>query len=139
MQTMAETLIALSSQDDALARRLLQRAQGAFQKWPEGFTGCRAQLQCQTSGQKAFSGVQILPGQRVEVYLPDAGLRRLAQTILACLVDGRTPHFFKNGDGRYPITFAAEPGHPQGRRTSVDWLEAQKHKINEVGYDDYLA
>jgi len=21
----------------------------------------------------------------------------------------------------------------------VDWLEAQKHKINEVGYDSYLA
>jgi hypothetical protein len=118
MQTMAETLIALSLQDDALARRLLQRAQGAFQKWPEGFTDCRAQLQCQTSGQKASNWVQVLPRQRVEVYLPDAGLRRLVQTMLACLVDERTPRFFKDGDGRYPITFAAEPGHPQGGRTS---------------------
>jgi len=118
MQTMAETLMAPSSQDDALARRLLQRAQGAFQKWSQGFAGFRAQLQCQTSGQKASGWVQVLPGQRVEVHLPDAGLRRLAQTMLACLVDERMLHFFKDGDGRYPITFAAEPGHPQGRRTS---------------------
>ena len=44
MQTMTETLMALSSQDDALARRFLQRAQGGFQKWPEGFAGFRAQI-----------------------------------------------------------------------------------------------
>ena len=53
MQTMTETLMALPWQDDALARRLLQRAQGAFQKWPEGFAGFRAQIQCRTSGQDA--------------------------------------------------------------------------------------
>jgi hypothetical protein len=34
----------------------------------------------------------------------------LAQTLLARLVDERTPRFFKDGDGRYPITLDAEPG-----------------------------
>jgi len=42
MQTMTKTLTALPLQDDALARRLLQQAQGAFQKWPEGCAGFRA-------------------------------------------------------------------------------------------------
>jgi bacterioferritin len=27
----------------------------------------------------------------------------------------------------------------QDEEQHVDWLEAQKHKINEVGYDGYLA
>jgi hypothetical protein len=119
MQTMTETWMALSSQDDALARRLLQRAQGAFQKWPEGFAGFRAQIQCRTSGQKASGWVQVSPRQPVEVHLPDVELCRLAQTLLARLVDERTPRFFKDGDGRYPITLDAEPGHPFGKRIQV--------------------
>ncbi len=86
MQTMTETLMALPLQDDALARRLLQRAQGAFQKWPEGFAGFCAQLQCRTSGRNASGRVQVSPGRRVEVHLPDVELRRLAQTLLARLV-----------------------------------------------------
>ena len=126
MQTMAETLIALPAQDEALARRLLQRAQGACQKWPEGFAGFRAQIQCRTSGQSASGWLQVSPGQRVEVHLPDAALRRLAQTMLARLVDERMPRFFKDGDGRYPITLDAEHGHPFGKRIQVHRRDGER-------------
>ena len=119
MQTMTEMLMAFSSQDDALARRLLQRAQGAFQKWPERFAGFCAQIQCRTRGQKASGWVQVSPGHGVEVHLPDAELRLLAQTLLGRLMDERTPHFFKDGDGRYPITLDTEHGHPFGKRLQV--------------------
>lgn len=126
MPTMAETLIALPSQDDALARRLLQRAQGAFQKWPEGFAGFRAQIQCWTSGQNASGWLQVSPGQRIEVQLPNAELRSLAQIMLARLVDERMPRFFKDGDGRYPITLDAEHGHPFGKRIQVHRRDGER-------------
>jgi Protein of unknown function (DUF3386) len=126
MPTMAETLIALPSQDDALARRLLQRAQGAFQKWPEGFAGFRAQIQCWTSGQNASGWLQVSPGQRIEVHLPNAELRSLAQIMLARLVDERMPRFFKDGDGRYPITLDAEHGHPFGKRIQVHRRDGER-------------
>lgn len=35
---------ATRAQDDPLARRLRQRAQGAMQKWPEGFRGFQARV-----------------------------------------------------------------------------------------------
>jgi len=140
MQTMTETLMALPLQDDALARRLLQRAQGAFQKWPEGFAGFCAQLQCRTSGRNASGWVQVSPGRRVEVHLPDAELRRLAQTLLTRLVDERTPRFFKDGDGRYPITLDAEHGHPFGKRIQVHRRDGERlaYWINTAGRIRYV-
>lgn len=126
MQTMTETLMALPWQDDALARWLLQRAQGAFQKWPEGFAGFHAQIQCQTSGRDTSGWLQVSPGQGVEVHLPDAELRHVAQTMLARLVDERTPRFFKDGDGRYPITLDAEHGHPFGKRIQVHRRDGER-------------
>jgi len=126
MQTMTETLMVFPAQDDALARRLLQRAQGAFQKWPEGFVGFRAQIQCRANGQNASGWLQVLPGQRVEVHLPDAALRCLAQTMLIRLVDERTPRFFKDGDGRYPITLDAGHEHPFGKRIQVHRHEGER-------------
>jgi uncharacterized protein DUF3386 len=127
MQTLTETLMALPAQDDALARRLLQRAQGTFQKWPEGFAGFRAQIQCRTSSQNASGWLQVSPGQRVEVHLPDAELRRLAQTMLVRLVDERMPRFFKDGDGRYPITLDAEHGYPFGKRIQGHRQDGERH------------
>ena len=126
MQTMTEALMAFPSQDDALARRLLQRAQGAFQKWPEGFAGFRAQIQCWTSGQNVSGWVQVSPGQGVEVHLPDAELHCLVQTMLVRLVDERTPRFFKDGDGRYPITLDAEHRHPFGKRIQVHRRDGER-------------
>jgi hypothetical protein len=126
MPTMTETLMALPAQDDTLARRLLQRAQGAFQKWPEGFAGFRAQIQCRTSGQNASGWLQVSPGQRIEVQLPNAELRSLAQIMLARLVDERMPRFFKDGDGRYPITLDAEHGHPFGKRIQVHRRDGER-------------
>ena len=126
MQTMTEASMALPSQDDALARRLLQRAQGAFQKWPEGFAGFRARIQCWASGQNASGWVQISPGQGVEVHLPDAALHCLVQTMLVRLVDERTPRFFKDGDGRYPITLDAEHRHPFGKRIQVHRRDGER-------------
>jgi hypothetical protein len=140
MPTMTETLMALPSQDDALACRLLQRAQGAFQKWPEGFAGFRAQLQCRTSGQNASGWLQVSPGQRVEVHLPDAELRSLAQTMLVRLVDERMPRFFKDGDGRYPITLNAEHGHPFGKRIQVHRRDGERlaYGIDTAGRIRYV-
>jgi len=88
MQTMTKTLMALPLQDDALARRLLQQARGAFQKWPEEFAGFRAPIQCRTSGREASGWLQVSPGQRVDLHRPDAALHRLAQTMLVRLMDG---------------------------------------------------
>jgi len=140
MQTMTETLMALPSQDDGLARRLLQRAQGAFQKWPEGFVGFCAQLQCRTSGRNASGWLRVSSRQRVEVYLPDPELCCLAQTLLMRLVDERTPRFFKDGDGRYPITLDAEHEHPFGKRIQVHCRDGERlaYWIDTAGRIHYV-
>ena len=47
--------------DDVLARSLLQRAQGATQKWPEGFRGFRARVRCRALGREAVGVVTVQP------------------------------------------------------------------------------
>ena len=103
---------------DLDARRTLQCAQGIFQKWPEGFAGFSAMIRC-SDGKNAVSGmVTVFAGGRVE--LDDSGaLATWAHGALAAISAARTPQFFKDGDGRFPITFEAEDQHPLGRAVRV--------------------
>ena len=87
---------------------MLQCAQGVLQKWPEGFAG------------------------RVELDLGDAGaLGMWARGALATISAARTPQFFKDGDGRFPITFETRDQHPLGGAVRVH-LGAESWRIYRV-------
>lgn len=105
--------------DDPHARRLLQCALGAFQKWPEGFVGFSAVVRCQEGDREIAGDVRVFAGGRVEMSLPDLTLRARAETALLAIAQARTPCFFKDGDGRFPISFEPDDGHPLGRRVRV--------------------
>ena len=90
---------------DPTARCLLRKAQGAFQKWPEGFAGFRASVTCETPRGMVAGHVLVGPPDRVEVVCEEPDLRtRLHDMFWAITVD-RTPRFFDEGDGRFPISF----------------------------------
>src|SRR5262245_31478527 len=77
--------------DDPSARALLCRAQGAFQKWPEGFHGFRASVRCQTSDGTVIGRVALAPPDRVEVECPDHRLRTWLDDMLRTFAAQRTP------------------------------------------------
>jgi hypothetical protein len=129
MPVMTRTLLTHPLQDNPLARNLLQRAQGALQKWPEGFAGFRARLHCWTSAREVRGWVQCVPGRRLNVCLPDVELRDFAQTTLERLVGERIPRFFKDGDGRFLLTLDAAPDQVQGTR-----IQVQHHHEKRVVY-----
>jgi hypothetical protein len=95
----------MSAPDDGAARILLQRAQGAFQKWPEFFGGFRARLAVNAAGSERSGWVEVGPDGAVEVALADADLSAWARTTLEALAAERRPAFFKDHDGRFPIAF----------------------------------
>ncbi|HXH84744.1 MAG TPA: DUF3386 family protein [Candidatus Tectomicrobia bacterium] len=101
---------------DLEARRLLQEAQGTFQKWPETFRGFTATLRC-TRGPSCARGVlRVAPGGGVGVDIADRALRRTVEAWLRATSDARTPRFFKDGDGRFPISFEQTGDAPAGQR-----------------------
>lgn len=93
------------SADDPSARCLLRRAQGAFQKWPEGFAGFRASVTCDTPHGVVPAEVLVVPPGRVDVTCEDVGLRTVLTDMLWSVAVDRTPRFFDEGDGRFPISF----------------------------------
>ena len=92
--------------DDRLARCLLRQAQGVFQKWPEGFGGFRASIACQTSDGSVGGRVTVGPHGDVAVDCDDAVIRARLHDMLATIALDRTPRFFDDGDGQFPISFA---------------------------------
>jgi hypothetical protein len=105
--------------DDALARGLLQRAQGALQKWPDGFIGFAATIRCREGARVVTGEVRVFAGGGVETTLPCPDLRAWVETTLGAIARARTPRFFKDGDGRYPISLGPDDGHPLGRQVHV--------------------
>lgn len=91
--------------DDPSARGLLRRAQGAFQKWPEGFAGFRASVACDTPHGVVPAEVLVVPPGRVDVTCEDVALRAVLTDMLWGIAVDRTPRFFDEGDGRFPISF----------------------------------
>jgi hypothetical protein len=112
-------LLEFGVRDDVHARCLLQRAQGALQKWPEGLRGFVATIRCRDGRSTATGEVRVFSGGKVEVDLPDAAVSAWASGALSAISLARTPRFFKNGDGRFPITFEPEDDHPLGRGVRV--------------------
>jgi hypothetical protein len=110
---------AAPTQDDVHARRLLQCAQGAFQKWPEGFRGFSAAIRCGDGHGHAVGAARVFGGGRVELDVEPGPLADWAARSLAALSLARTPRFFKDGDGRYAVTFEPEDAHPLGRGIRV--------------------
>ena len=108
MPVMTEMLTSPMLQDSPRARCLLQRAQGALQKWPEGFAGFRARLRCAQGQHESHGWVQLTTARQIQVHLPDATLQGFTRAMLERLVDERTPCFFKDGDGRFLLTLDAE-------------------------------
>jgi Protein of unknown function (DUF3386) len=119
MSVMTRTLFVHPLQDILLARSLLQRAQGALQKWPEEFAGFWARLHCWSSTREVRGWLQLVLGRRLTVCLPDVALRDFVQTTLERLVDERTPRFFKDGDGRFPLTLDTAPHQTHETRIQV--------------------
>jgi hypothetical protein len=121
--------------DDPLARRLLQRAQGAMQKWPEGFRGFQARLRCRDEAGAIGGEARVFAGGRVESTLPPGPLTTWAEASLRSLARARTPGFFKDGDGRFPITLDPDDAHPRGRRVRVhaDDPGARAYRIDAKG------
>lgn len=115
---MTPTIVACAI--DLEARTLLQRAQGMLQKWPEGFGGFSAAIRCRDGECEVVGDVGVFTGGRVEVSLPHSALSAWAQGALSAISLARTPRFFKDGDGRFPIAFESHDGHPLGPRVLVD-------------------
>ncbi len=105
--------------DDPGARCLLRRAQGAFQKWPEGFAGFRASVRCATPAGVLPGTLCVAPPDRVEVQCEDPWLRARLAEMLRIIASERMPRFFDEGDGRFPISFADTLSDSRGRAIHV--------------------
>src|SRR5918994_1892965 len=105
--------------DDAGARRLLQQAQGAFQKWPEGFAGFTAIAHVRVRARAATGIVAVHPYASLEADFGDPECREAVAAFVARIVCERTPCFFKDGDGRFPVTFDTGDGDHGARRIIV--------------------
>ena len=104
---------------DPTARCLLRRAQGAFQKWPEGFAGFRASVACETPRGMVDGQVTVAPPDRVDVTCDDPDLRSCLRDMLWGITVDRTPRFFDEGDGRFPISFGDGHDDALGRPVNV--------------------
>jgi hypothetical protein len=104
---------------DPTARCLLRKAQGAFQKWPEGFAGFRASVACETPRGVVAGQVAVATPDRVDVTCDDPDLRRRLRDMLWGITLDRTPRFFDEGDGRFPISFGDGPDDALGRPVNV--------------------
>ena len=118
--------------DDAEARLLLQRAQGAFQKWPEVFGGFRARLTVDTAAREAVGAVRVGARGEVILDLSDSLLAGWALHALQSLVAERIPCFFKDGDGRFPIAFDGHADGARGRRVVV---QRARHGLGDIRYE----
>jgi len=105
--------------DDPAARALLRRAQGAFQKWPEGFCGFRASVHCETSRGWISGRLAFAPPDRIEIECGDPGLRAWLREMVRSIAADRTPRFFADGDGRFPVSFCSAVDDATGRGVDV--------------------
>src|SRR5262250_3847896 len=83
--------------DDPAARALLRKAQGAFQKWPEGFAGFRASITCETLRGVVAGQVTVQRPGRIDVSCDDTDLRTRLREMLGGIAVDRTPRFFDEG------------------------------------------
>lgn len=120
MPQVSQPPIESSIHDDVDARRALQCAQGMFQKWPEGFTGFAAAITCHEGQDRLEGEVRVFSHGRVDLRLEHGRLFTWAETSLRAISMARTPRFFKDGDGRFPITFEPHDEHPLGRGVRVN-------------------
>jgi uncharacterized protein DUF3386 len=122
--------------DDARAALLLQRAQGTFQKWPEGFRGFHAEIRCGSLEREAAGTVAVIPGRDIDARVDDPELATVVDTMLRHLTVARAPRFFKDGDGRFPITMPPADGHPLGSRIVVHEDDGRWHayRVNAAGW-----
>jgi hypothetical protein len=95
---------------DLSAWARLQRALGLFQKWPETFEGFRATVRCQADGACVTGEVVVRPAGAVSVDLPGDDLRQCVEGVLREVSDTRTPRFFKDDEGRFPIACLGDDG-----------------------------
>jgi hypothetical protein len=104
---------------DPTARCLLRQAQGAFQKWPEGFAGFRASVAFETPRGVIAGQVAVATPDRVDVTCDDPDLRTCLRDMLWGITVDRTPRFFDEGDGRFPISFGDGHDNALGRPVNV--------------------
>jgi hypothetical protein len=105
-----------------------------FQKWPEGFAGFRARLCCETPRGAIEGRVAVLLPDRVEAECADAEVRLWLADTLRAIARQRTPRFFHDGDGRFPISFAPGAADDAGRAVDVHCRRGQlRYWINGRG------
>jgi uncharacterized protein DUF3386 len=125
------------------AASLLQRAQGAFQKWPEGFTGFSADIRCRALERDVEGRVRVVTarpkatprGVLVEASLPDPELAARVERMLAGVTRDRVPRFFKDADGRFPLTLERLPDDCPGYRIVVhrDDASCLTYRLDSAG------
>jgi hypothetical protein len=104
--------LAASSRSRTEPWALLQRAQGSLQKWPEDFPGFRARLRFCAGAREGGGSVECAPGGHAAVDVTDPAVRAIALDWLTEVARERTPHFFKDRDGRYPVSLEEADGPP---------------------------
>jgi hypothetical protein len=126
-------------------RALLERAQGMLQKWPEGFVGFRARLRIDGAEGGAAAWIECRPGRAPVVDVPGGMARVAVARWLGETVEARTPHFFKDRDGRFVITRDPDEDPDAGVRLWVHrpdgrlgfWLDPRGRirMIERIGHD----
>jgi hypothetical protein len=83
----------------------------SLQKWPEDFPGFRATLRFCAGLGEGRGSVECAPGGHAAVEVTDPTVRDVAFRWLSEVARERTPHLFKDRDGRYRVSLeeAEEP------------------------------
>lgn len=96
------------------ARRLLRQAQGAVQKWPEGFAGFAARVTFRGGSDVEHGEVRLVPPSGVAIEGLGAGPRAFLERMLCEMTQACRPRFFDEDDGRFALVLETET--PEGER-----------------------
>lgn len=116
-------------------RRLLRQAQGAVQKWPEGFAGFAARV-----GYGNVAGVEqgearLVPPSPAAIDGLTGAARRVVERMLGEAANACCPRFFEHGDGRFAVTLEAETAEGERViRVHTDEVERLEWVLDARGY-----
>lgn len=106
------------SQADPAAYALLKEAHDHRETFGKDFPGLTAEVVCNDNGQTATGTLTYTPGEGVQLTLEGLSQEaaRWARDQISSVLGHRRGGDFAQGDGRYPLAFAAEDRSPLGRK-----------------------